>query len=225
MTTIDITIAVVGGTGQLGNALARRWAKAGYQVILGSRDSARAHQRAAEMASELGASIRGDSNLGAATSADLVVLAVPFASQSTTLDEIAPALTGKILLDTTVPLQPPRVMRACMPAEGCAALRAQQQLGEQVRVVSAFHNVAAHKLATDQDLECDVLVFSDDAQARSQVVALANAAGLRGLHAGALANSVAAEALTSVLIFMNKHYGVDGAGIRITGSLDLSRIP
>jgi predicted dinucleotide-binding enzyme len=88
-----------------------------------------------------------------------------------------------------------------------------------VRVVSAFHNVAAHKLATDEKVECDVLVFGDDRKARDVVVALADACGLRGVHAGALANSVAAEALTSIIIFINKTYAVDGAGVRITGQL------
>ncbi|MEJ2459362.1 MAG: NADPH-dependent F420 reductase, partial [Novosphingobium sp.] len=86
-------------------------------------------------------------------------------------------------------------------------------------VVSAFHNVAAHKLATDVDIDCDVLVFGDDKAARGKVVELARQAGLRGVHGGALVNSAAAEALTSILIFVNKTYQVDGAGIRITGTL------
>jgi predicted dinucleotide-binding enzyme len=110
-------------------------------------------------------------------------------------------------------------MRVQLPAEGSAAQRAQQLLGADVSVVSAFHNVAAHKLATDQAVACDVLVFGDDPAARERGVQLARAAGLRGLHGGALANSAAAEALTSVLIFINKTYAVDGAGVAITGAL------
>jgi predicted dinucleotide-binding enzyme len=106
-----------------------------------------------------------------------------------------------------------------LPAEGSAAVRAQGLLGEGVTMVSGFHNVAAHKLAQDIDVGCDVLVFGDDKAARAEVVALADAMGLRGLHAGALVNSAAAEAMTSILIFMNKTYKVDGAGIRITGEL------
>jgi 8-hydroxy-5-deazaflavin:NADPH oxidoreductase len=94
---------------------------------------------------------------------------------------------------------------------------AQKILGEGVKVVSAFHNVAAHKLATDAAVDCDVLVFGDDKAARDSVVRLVAACGLRGLHAGVLANSAAAEALTSILIFVNKQYAVDGAGVRITG--------
>src|SRR5262249_46360886 len=119
--------------------------------------------------------------------------------------------------DTTVPLMPPKVMRVQLPAAGSAAMEARARLGEGVRLVSGFHNVAAHKLATDEDVDCDVLVFSDDVEARSAVVALAGDMSLRGLAGGALVNSAAAEALTSVLIFMNKTYQADGAGIRFTG--------
>jgi NADPH-dependent F420 reductase len=158
-------------------------------------------------------------NSEVAERADLVVVTVPWAAHTDTLQEIKTAVAGKIVVDTTVPLAPPKVMRVQLPAEGCAALRAQSILGAGVSVVSAFHNVAAHKLATDEEIQCDVLVFGDDKSARAQVVQLANAAGLRGIHGGALANSAAAEALTSVLIFINKNYQVDGAGIRITGGL------
>ncbi len=122
-------------------------------------------------------------------------------------------------MDTTVPLVPPKVMRVQLPPEGSAAQRAQELLGEGVTVVSAFHNVAAHKLASGENPDCDVLVFGDDKVARTKVVALANQAGMRGIHGGALANSAAAEALTSVLIFINKNYQVDGAGVKITGAL------
>ena len=132
--------------------------------------------------------------------------------------ELAPQVLGKIVVDTTVPLVPPKVMRVQLPPEGSAALRAQQALGEGVRVVSAFHNVAAHKLATDEAVACDVLVFGDEKAAREEVLQVVEDCGLRGLHAGALANSAAAEALTSVLIFINKHYAADGAGLQITGA-------
>ncbi|MBS0391209.1 MAG: NADPH-dependent F420 reductase [Proteobacteria bacterium] len=219
---MEQTIAVVGGTGNLGAALARRWAKAGRQVIIGSRTAAKAQEAAEHLSAGLDTVIRYASNLEAARAADVIVATVPFSSQSAVLEEIRPALAGKILIDTTVPLVPPKVARVQLPAEGSAAQRAQRQLGEGVRLVSAFHNVAAHKLATDQVVECDVLVFGDDKAARAVAVDLADCAGLRGLHAGGLANSAAAEALTSILIFLNKTYKVDGAGIRITGQLDRS---
>lgn len=215
------TIAVIGGSGNLGAALARRWAKAGRRVIIGSRDAAKASAAAAQLAAELKLEVAGAANLEAAQRADVVVVAVPFASQLQVLEEIRAALAGKVVIDTTVPLVPPKVMRVQLPPEGSAAQRAQTLLGDQVRLVSAFHNVAAHKLATDEQVHCDVLVFGDDKAARAVAVGLAQQAGLRGLHAGALANSAAAEALTSILIFMNKTYRVDGAGICITGQLDM----
>lgn len=215
------TIAVIGGSGNLGAALARRWAKAGRRVVIGSRDAAKASAAAAQLAAELKVEVGGASNLEAAQRADVVVVAVPFASQLQVLEEIRAGLAGKVVIDTTVPLVPPKVMRVQLPAEGSAAQRAQALLGAEVRLVSAFHNVAAHKLATDEEVQCDVLVFGDDKGARAVAVELAQQAGLRGLHAGALANSAAAEALTSILIFMNKTYRVDGAGIRITGQLDM----
>lgn len=193
------TIAVIGGTGKLGGALAGRWIKAGLKVVIGSRS--------------------GMPYADAAAAADILVVTVPYAAQADALAQIAPHARGKIVVDTTVPLVPPKVMRAQLPPEGSAALRAQALLGDGVTTISAFHNVAAHKLATDDAVDCDVLVFGDDKAGRSVGVALARAAGLRGLHAGALANSAAAEAMTSVLIFMNRTYRVDGAGLRVTGTL------
>jgi NADPH-dependent F420 reductase len=209
------TIAVIGGTGKLGTAIARRLAKAGRKVIIGSRSA----QSAERAAAEVGLGLTGLANADAAIAGSILIVTVPFAAQEQTLAEIAPHVAGKIVVDTTVPLVPPKVMRVQLPPEGSAAQRAQKLLGPDVRVVSAFHNVAAHKLATDQDINCDVLVFGDDKSARAEVVALVAQTGLRGIHGGALANSAAAEAMTSVLIFINKTYQVDGAGVLITGQL------
>ena len=209
------TIAILGGTGALGSAIARRLAKAGRTVIIGSRKAA----SAVEAAANLGFGLTGTDLVSAAKAADIVIITVPFAAQEATLTEIAPYVAGKIVVDTTVPLVPPRVMRVQMPAEGSAAARAAGFLGEDVRVVSGFHNVAAHKLIQDIDIGCDVLVFGDEKAARGEVIGLVRDCGLRGIHAGALVNSAAAEAMTSILIFLNKTYQVDGAGIQITGTL------
>jgi len=214
-------IAIIGGTGNLGLGLARRWALAGEDVIIGSRDADRAIGTAAELAEVAqgrgrSARVRGATNLEAARAADVIVLTVPFSHQATTLQEIAPALVGKLLIDTTVPLVPPAVARVQLPAEGAAALIAQKIVGDDVRVVSAFQNVAAHHLQSDADLDCDVLVSGNDKEARALVIGLVEASGMRGFHAGSLANSAAAEALTSLLIFINKTYKCH-AGIRITG--------
>lgn len=208
-------VAVVGGTGALGSAMARRLAKAGVAVIVGSRNA----ESAAAKASEIGFGVTGMGNAQAAAAAELVIVTVPFAAQEATLHEIRPFVGGKIVVDTTVPLMPPRVMRVQLPFEGSAAARTRSLLGEGVRVVSAFHNVAAHKLMADATVDCDVLVFGDDKADRTQVGALVRDCGLRPVQGGALVNSAAAEALTSILIFINKTYSVDGAGVQITGHL------
>ena len=208
------TLAIIGGTGALGSGLARRWTAVGYNVVIGSRDPDKA-EAAARMVAP--AEARGASNADAAKAGDIVILAVPWASHAAIVDEIEPHVAGKIVIDATVPLVPPKVARVQLPPETSAALAAQARLGEAARVVAAFHNIAAKKLQTDEPLDCDVLVCGDDPSDREAVIALAASAGLRGVHAGPLANAVAAEALTSVLIAINRHYKVPGAGIRITG--------
>ena len=205
-------IAVIGGTGAEGSGLAARWTQAGYRVIVGSRDAHRAIESAAAIGAE------GMDNRSAAAACDIAVLTVPYAAQRSMLEGLRDPLQGKILVDVTVPLLPPRVMRARLPAEGSAAQIAQTVLGEGVRVVSAFQNVSAHLLCEPVgDADCDVLITGDAPTARAEVVQLAEAAGLRGIEAGPLANAVAAEALTSLLLWINRRYGSHGAGIRITG--------
>lgn len=219
MTQQPATIAVVGGTGAEGGGLALRWAAAGHKVIIGSRDGARAKAAAAELhALAPQSQLSGDDSLAAAQAADIVVLAVPFAAQLATAQALAPALAGKILIDVTVPLVPPKVSRVQLPEGGSSVVKVQEALGEGVKVVSAFQNVSAHKLKhLDAKVACDVLVCADDKEARLRVVALAADAGLRGIDAGPLANSAAAEAMTSLLIWINRAYKVPDAGIAITG--------
>ncbi|MEO7386732.1 MAG: NADPH-dependent F420 reductase [Gammaproteobacteria bacterium] len=217
----NTVISVVGGTGALGGGLARRWVKAGLPVVIGSRNPDKAAAAAAELRAAFpGSNVQGMGNLAAARAGNVVVLTVPFAHQRPTLEEIQPALAGKILVDTTVPLVPPKVARVQLPKEGSAAAIAQQLAGDAVSVVAAFHNVSADSLHTDEDLDCDVLVVGNKVEAREVVVGLARAAGLRAWHAGSLENAAAAEALTSVLIFMNKRYGGVHTGLRITGIPD-----
>jgi NADPH-dependent F420 reductase len=216
--TAKPTIAIIGGTGLLGSGLARRLAGAGYPVVLGSRSADKAQDAARSLAAPAGvAAPRGATNAEAAAIGEIVIVTVPWQTQGAILEEIASSVAGKLVVDTTVPLVPPKVARVQLPPETSAALAAQKRLGPSVRVVAAFHNVAAHKLQKDVAVECDVLVFGDEPKDRELVIALADAMGLRGIHAGPLANSVAAEALTSVLIGINRAYKADGAGIRITG--------
>jgi len=212
------TIAVIGGTGELGSALAKRWAAAGYPVVLGSRSKQKAQAAAEKMNADAGvASVTGEDNRAAAAAADIVVVAVPYASHESILDEIKPAVAGKIVVDAVVPLVPPKVSVVKLPPDGSAALIAQRLLAGTARVQAAFHNVSAAKLHSSGTVDCDVLVFGDDKDARAIVIDLANAAGTRGIDGGPLANSIAAEALTSVLIGINRRFKVKGAGIRITG--------
>ncbi len=213
------TLAILGGTGKEGAGLALRWALQGYRVIIGSRAADRAKTRAAEMNSELGADyLTGLANAEAAAAADIVILSVPYSAHQATLSAVREQCRGKILVDLTVPLQPPEIMAVNLPAGQAAALEAQTLLGPAVTVVAAFQNVSAVKLKQlGQPVDCDVLVCSDDQAARLAVIELVEAAGMRGLDAGGLKNAVAAESLTPVLLHINKTYGIAGAGIRITG--------
>jgi NADPH-dependent F420 reductase len=212
------TLAVLGGSGDLGGALAMRWAKAGYGVVVGTRDPSRAGLVEPIRAAAPQANVRALGYAEAAAAGEIAVLTVPFAAHRATLEAVRDAVQGKILVDATAPLVPPKVATVQLPPAGSAAKSAQKFLGPNVRVVSAFQDVAAHKLAQlDLAIDCDVLVTGDDPEAREQVIGLVEAAGLRGWHAGPIANSAAAEALTSVLIHINRRYKIDGAGVRITG--------
>jgi NADPH-dependent F420 reductase len=216
------TLAILGGTGKEGSGLAFRWAHAGHPIILGSRSAEKAVQTAAALNQLLGREMfKGADNLSAAKEAQIAVLTVPYAAQKSTVAEVGEALEGKILIDVTVPLVPPKVSRVQLPPEGSAVEAVQKLLGPGVRVVSAFQNVGAHHLKDlNFQVDCDVLVCGDDQEAREIVVGLAKSAGMRAWHAGPLANSVVAEALTSVLIAINQRYKVPSSGIRITGVPD-----
>ncbi|WP_048440301.1 NADPH-dependent F420 reductase [Caenimonas sp. SL110] len=225
MTPTDTTltdkhiIAVLGGTGAEGSGLAYRWARAGHDVIVGSRDLAKAMACADELNALPGAgSIRGMSNDDAARAATLAVLTVPYTAQRATVAPLAEALQGKILVDVTVPLKPPKVDRVALPEGGSAVAALQAELGPGVRVVAGFQNVSAHHLKNpDHPIDCDVLICGDDREACDVVVELARTAGFHAIHAGPVANAAAAEALTSLLIFINKRYKVPSSGLRITG--------
>ncbi len=212
------TIAILGGTGPEGAGLAMRWAAAGYSILIGSRDSARAEATAAELRSKVpGGAISGAVNREAADLADLVVLTTPYAGQAPILAEVTPALQGKILVTAVVPLDPAAKRRVPNMPEGPAAVQAQQQLGEGVRVVAAFQNVGAHQLQDPEaEVDCDVLVCGDDRAAKDAVIALAEAGGMRAWDAGGLANALIPEGLTPVLININIRYKSKGAGIRIS---------
>lgn len=215
-----MTIAVLGGTGKEGRGLAYRWAKAGYRVLVGSRTPQKAVTAASELMEMLegSSSLVGTSNREAAELANIVVLTVPYAAHHETLESVKDVLKGKILIDVTAPLVPPKVSRVQMPAAGSAAQEAKQIVGEGVEVVSAFQNVSHEHLLKDEDVDCDVLVTGTSKDARAEALKLVEAAGLVGWDAGPIENSVVAEGLASVLININKQYGSTHAGIKITGA-------
>lgn len=217
-TTTPETIALLGGTGDLGTGLAWRWARAGHRILLGSRTAERAEEAAAKLRERCpGAEVRALDNVAAAHEAGIVALTVPAAHQLDTLTSVREALQGKILIDVTVPLVPPKVGTVQLPPEGSAGKRAQLLLGDGVDVVSAFQNVSALLLQQDVQIQCDVLVAGNRKAARERVIALAADAGMRGWHAGPIENAAAAEALTSILIQINRSGGLSHAGIRIVG--------
>jgi 8-hydroxy-5-deazaflavin:NADPH oxidoreductase len=215
-----LTIAVLGGTGKEGKGLAYRWAQAGYRVLIGSRTSEKAVTAASEIMELLegSSSVVGTTNLEAAQQADIAVLTVPYSAHRATLEGVRDALKGKLLIDVTVPLVPPKVSKVQMPAAGSAAQEAKEILGEEVEVVAAFQNVSHEHLLGEENVECDVLVTGTSKKARAEALTLVEAAGLIGWDAGPIENSVVVEGLTSVLIYINKQYGSTHAGIRITSA-------
>ena len=215
------TIAILGGTGDLGTGLAIRWSKAGHKIIIGSRTQAKADKAVANL-KEISPETPAEAmeNPQAASAGEIIVLTVPAEHQLSTLESVRDGLQGKILIDVTVPLIPPRVGTVQLPEEGSAGKRAQDLLGKNVQVVTAFQNVAAHLLQKEVVVECDVLVAGNKRAARNKVIELAENAGMRAWHAGPIENSAAAEALTSILIQINRRHDISHSGIKIVGQED-----
>lgn len=217
------TISILGGTGHEGAGLAMRWARAGHTLLIGSRSVEKAEAAAADlnrlgMAYPQWVTVRGLDNVSAAQAGEIVALTVPYAAHVATLESVKAAVQGKIFVDVTVPLVPPRVSRVQMPAAGSASQEAQAVLGPNVRVVTAFQNISAEHLKDpDHPIDCDVLVCGDDKDAKAAVIELAAQAGMKAWDAGPLANAVIPEGLTSVLIGLNLKHKVKSSGIRITG--------
>ena len=212
-------IGIVGGTGKEGAGLGARWAQAGHEIVIGSRDPARAQAKAAELSAAVpGARIAGAGNREAAAAAEVVVLAVPADGLSATLPEVKDACRGKVVVSTVVPLTfgGPRLFTP--PSPGSAAEVAQELLGPEARVVAAFHHIAAHELsATDHAIECDLLLCGADAAAKKRVSELGTSMGLRAIDVGALTNAGPLEGITAVLATINRRYKLKNSGIKITG--------
>jgi 8-hydroxy-5-deazaflavin:NADPH oxidoreductase len=212
-------IGIVGGTGKEGAGLGARWAQAGHEIVIGSRDAARAQAKAAELAAAVpGARVTGAGNRDAAGAADLVVLAVPADGLAATVPDVKDACRGKVVVSTVVPLtfDGPRLFTP--PPPGSAAEVVQELLGPEARVVAAFHHIAAHELsATDHAIECDLLLCGADGEAKKRVGELGTSMGLRAIDVGALTNAGPLEGITAVLATINRRYKLKNSGIKITG--------
>jgi NADPH-dependent F420 reductase len=219
-----LTLGILGGTGKEGKGLAHRWAKAGYYIIIGSRTAEKAVQAADEVNARAGVTtVRGASNLEAASQCDIAVLTVPYEAHRAILTEVREVLRGKVLVDVTVPIRPPKATVLHVPPEGSAAMEARGILGEGVEVVAAFQNVSHVHLQHDGPVPCDVLVSGSSEDARRQVLHLVEAARLVGWDAGPLENAVVLEGLTPILLGINRQYGLRSAGIRIVGEPKVDR--
>lgn len=212
-------IAILGGTGKEGMGIGYRWAKAGHEITIGSRQESKALDAAQKLQEMLGDqfTISGKENLVAANEAELVVLTVPFSAHKSMCEYIKESVKGKIVVDVTVPLVPPKVTKVQMPPAGSATQEAKEIFGKETSVVAAFQNISYEHLLEDGEVACDVLVTGDSKASREVVINLVKEAGLRGIDAGPIENSVVVEGLTSILIGINKQFGIHDAGIKITG--------
>ena len=213
-----MNLAIIGGTGTQGAALAARFARAGVAVIIGSRDAPRAATAAAALNAKLGANnITGASNREATANADVVLLSIPYDGMQPILADIREAAQGKVVVNIASALDPERKSRAKLPAAGSITAEVQQFFGDGVKVVAAFQNISPEKLDSSEPIDCDVLVCGADRATRERIIEMIGRTGIRALDAGVLANAAAVETLTAVLIAINIKYKVKGAGIRITG--------
>jgi NADPH-dependent F420 reductase len=219
-------IAIIGGTGPAGTGLALRWARAGEIVIIGSRDSARAQETAESIRKRAGANaqVSGMENSAACAASDLLVLTVPFEGQAALLKQLKPAIrAGSVVIDATVPLAASiggRASRTIGVWQGSAAQQTAELVPKGVSVAAAFQNTSADVLNSDEDIDCDVIVCSDDPNATQVAMELAaKIAGVRAIDGGKLENARIVEQITALLIGLNiRHKG--RGGIRITGLPD-----
>jgi NADPH-dependent F420 reductase len=220
---VSRTIAVIGGTGPAGTGLALRWARAGETVIIGSRDATRAAQISDEIRKRAGGSsqVSGMENSAACAASDLLVLTVPFDGQAALLQQLKPAIrAGTILIDATVPLAASiggRASRTIGVWQGSAAQQTAELVPKGVSVVAAFQNVSADVLNGEADVDCDVIVCSDDPNATQVAMELASKiSGVRAIDGGKLENARIVEQITALLIGLNIRHKGHG-GVRITG--------
>lgn len=221
---MDRKIGILGGTGPEGSGLAYRWARAGEEIVIGSRDAQRAVATAAQLGARIGgvAKIEGADNAAAAAQSDVVVLTVPFSGHAALLKQLKNVWKpGTVVIDTTVPLAATlggASTRMLGVWQGSAAEQAAELLPSGVSLAAAFQNLGAELLAREEPVDCDILVCSDDARARQIASELAGKIpGARALNGGKLENARIVESLTALLVGINMRYKVHSAGVRFTG--------
>ena len=211
-------IGIVGGTGREGRGLGVRWAKGGHDVFIGSRQAEKGSAKAAEFSEEFAVELQGGSNVAACEHGETIIVTVPYSAHHATFESIRDAVGDKVVVDITVPLEPPKVRSVNLPPGQAAALEARALLHDGTRLVAALHHISSdHLCDPDYAFDCDVLVCGDDKDARAAVISLVADLGLRGVDAGVLKNAIALESLTPVLLHINSRYKSVGSGIRITG--------
>jgi 8-hydroxy-5-deazaflavin:NADPH oxidoreductase len=213
------SLAIIGGTGKEGNALATRFARAGVHVLIGSRDVSKAQNAANALNTKLGSSnVEGFSNRDAAARADIVLLSVPYDGMMPILQDLRDTVQNKIVINIASALDPERKSRVKLPAAGSISAEVQNFFGESVKVVAAFQNISPEKLETvDEKIDTDVIVCGGDKDTRAMIIELIHKIGIDAFDGGVLANAAAVEAMTAILIAVNIRYKIKGAGIRLVG--------
>ena len=215
----NLSLAIIGGTGKEGSAIAARFAKAGVRTLIGSRDAAKAQNMANTINTKFNIkNVEGYTNRDATAKADIVLLAIPYDGMKPILEDIKPAVLGKIIINIASSLDQEKKSRARINPAGSIAAEIQQFFGENAKVVDAFQNISPEQLEKfDEKIETDVLVVGADREARDLVIGLIKKIGIDAFDAGMIQNAVVVETMTAALIAINIRYKVKGAGIRIIG--------
>ncbi len=219
------SLAIIGGTGREGSALAGRFAKSGVRILIGSRDSAKAQNAACSLNSKLNiTNIEGYSNAEAAAKADIVLLALPCDCLTPICTDIKQAVVGKIVINIASSLDSEKKSRARINPAGSIAMELQNFFGAETKIIDALQHISPEQLMKiDEKIEADVLVVGADRQTRNTVIDLIKKAGIDAFDAGTIENAVAIETLTAALIAINIRYKAVGSSIHIVGVQHLTR--
>ena len=219
MSNPNPSLAIIGGTGKEGSAIAARFAKAGVRTLIGSRDALKAQTTANNMNTQFNLkNVEGYTNRDATAKADIVLLAVPYDGMKPILEDIKPAAAGKVIINIASSLDAEKKSRARINPNGSIAMEIQNFFGPETKVVDAFQNISPEQLEKfDEKIETDVLVVGADRETRDMVIGLIKKVGIDAFDAGMIQNAVIVETMTAALIAINIRYKIKGAGIRLIG--------